>query len=63
LLGDDVRTALTAVLTIGILAGASAPAFASPNLPVTITGEPNNGICVTVTVSDPLTQCIDLGRP
>jgi hypothetical protein len=59
-----MRILVTAVLAVGIVAGASAPALASTNkIPVTITGEPNNGICVTVSVSDPITQCIDLGQP
>ena len=58
-----MRTALTAVMTAGIVAGLRAPALASANVPVTVTGEANNGVCVTVSVSDPVTQCIDLGQP
>ena len=57
------RLLIASVLTAGITIGAAAPAFAKPDLPVTVTGEPNNGICVTVTVTDPVTQCVDLGQP
>jgi hypothetical protein len=58
-----MRILVIAALAVGIVAGASAPALASPNIPVTVTGEPNNGICVTVSVSSPVTQCVDLGKP
>jgi ABC-type Fe2+-enterobactin transport system substrate-binding protein len=58
-----MRIVLTAVMTVGFLAGVSAPALASANVPVTVTGEANNGVCVTVSVSDPVKQCIDLGQP
>lgn len=56
-----MRTVFTAALAIGIVVGVSAPAFAG--LPVTVTGEPNNGVCVTETATAPVTQCIDLGQP
>ena len=55
------RLLIASLLTVGFVAGASAPAFAKTL--VTVTGEPNNGICVTVSVSDPVTQCVDLGQP
>jgi hypothetical protein len=58
-----MRIVLTTVMTLGFIAGVSAPALASVDGPVTVTGEPNNGICVTVSVSDPVKQCIDLGQP
>lgn len=60
-----MRILLTAVMTVGFLAGVSGPALASANVPVTVTGEPNNGVCVTVavSVSEPVKQCIDLGQP
>ena len=58
-----MRLVLTTLMTLGFVAALNAPAFASPNVPVTVTGEPNNGICVTVTVGDPVKQCIDLGQP
>ena len=58
-----MRLLMTALLTAGISLGVAAPAFAKPDIPVTVTGEPNNGVCVTVSVSDPVTQCVDLGQP
>ena len=57
------RLLIASVLTAGFTVGVAAPAFARPDLPVTVTGEPNNGVCVTVSVSDPVTQCVDLGQP
>ena len=56
-----MRILLTTVLAAGIVVGAGAPAFAKTL--VTVTGEPNNGVCVTETVTAPVTQCVDLGQP
>jgi hypothetical protein len=56
-----MRILVTAGLAVAFVAGASAPAFAQQI--VTVTGEPNNGVCVTVNTSDPVTQCVDLGQP
>ena len=57
-----MRRLLTAsLLTAGMLAGFAAPAFAKPDIPITVTGEPNGGICVTISRQVP--QCVDLGQP
>ena len=55
----------TLSLTIGALSlatGLAAPAQAGPPpIPVGVSGEPNNGICVTISYMVP--QCVDLGQP
>ena len=57
-----MRRLLTAsLITAGIFAGTAAPAFAKPDIPITVTGEPNGGICVTISKQVP--QCVDLGQP
>jgi hypothetical protein len=56
-----MRLLIAALLTAGISVGAAGPAFAKPDIPVTVTGEPNGGICVTVSYQVP--QCVDLGQP
>ena len=57
-----MRRILTASLLVaGFTVGAAAPAFAKPDIPVTVTGEPNGGICVTISRQVP--QCVDLGQP
>ena len=57
-----MRRILTASLLVaGFTIGAAAPAFAKPDIPVTVTGEPNGGICVTISRQVP--QCVDLGQP
>ena len=55
------RLVIASLLTAGITVGAAAPAFAKPDIPITVTGEPNGGICVTISRQVP--QCIDLGQP
>jgi hypothetical protein len=56
-----MRLLVTALLTAGITLGVAAPALAKPDIPVTVTGEPNGGVCVTISYQVP--QCIDLGQP
>jgi len=55
------RLLIASLLTAGITVGAAAPAFAKPDIPITVTGEPNGGVCVTISYQVP--QCIDLGQP
>ena len=46
---------------LGLTTGFAAPALAGPPpIPVTVTGEPNNGICVQISYMVP--QCIDIGQ-
>ena len=54
-----MRRLLIGIVAVGITAGAAVPALAG--LPITISGEENNGVCVTV--SDLPKQCVDLGQP
>jgi hypothetical protein len=56
-----MRLLTTAVLTAGVTFGFAGPALAKPDIPVTVTGEPNGGICVTI--SEQVPQCVDLGQP
>ncbi len=54
-----MRRMLIATIAVGIAVGAAVPALAGGL--VKVSGEANNGICVTV--SDLTTQCVDLGQP
>jgi hypothetical protein len=56
-----MRLLVTALITAGITIGAAAPALAKPDIPVTVTGNGNGGICVTISYQVP--QCVDLGQP
>ena len=59
-----MRRLILAATALGIAAGFTAPALASPTapppLPVTVTGNGNNGVCVTISYQVP--QCVDLGQ-
>ena len=57
-----MRRMVLGTVALGLAIGCAAPALAGPpSIPVTVTGEPNNGICVQISYMVP--QCIDLGEP
>ena len=57
-----LRTVVLSFSALSLTIGVAAPALAGPPpIPVTVTGEPNNGICVQVSSMVP--QCIDIGQP
>jgi hypothetical protein len=57
-----MRRLVLSLVALGLATGFAAPALAGPPpIPVGVSGEPNNGICVTISYMTP--QCIDLGQP
>jgi hypothetical protein len=60
-IADTLGLLVTALIATGITIGAAAPAFAKPDIPVTVTGNGNGGVCVNISYEVP--QCVDLGRP
>ena len=55
-----MRRVLVAAAAIAVIGGVAAPAMAKPDVPVSVYGEPNGGICVAAFHWVP--QCVDTGQ-
>ena len=55
-----MRRVLFAAVAVAVIGGAAAPALAKPDVPVSVYGEENGGVCVAAFHWVP--QCVDTGQ-